>query len=77
MKKKNKRARNEEGQFVGDDPSTPDINEAFAEDAQPPKEAPAKAPAKASGPKKLTPGQIKKLKSEWGSQFKNKFKGRY
>jgi len=43
MKKKNKRARDEEGQFVGDDPSTPDINEAFAEDAQPPKEAPAKA----------------------------------
>jgi len=73
MKKKNKRARNEEGQFVGDDPSTPDINEAFVEDDQPAKEAPAKA----AGPKKLTPRQIKRLKGEWGSKFKTKFKGRY
>jgi hypothetical protein len=76
MKKKNKRARDEEGQFVGDDPSTPDINEAFAEDALPAKASP-KASPKASGPKKLTPGQIKKLKGEWGSKFKTKFKGRY
>ena len=27
-----KRARNEKGQLIGDDPSTPDVNEAWVED---------------------------------------------
>jgi hypothetical protein len=29
--KKKKRARNDKGQLVGDDPSTPDVNEAYEE----------------------------------------------
>lgn len=30
-----KRARNEEGEYIGDDPSTPDVNEAWVEDSSP------------------------------------------
>ena len=37
-----KRARNEKGQLVGDDPSTPDVNEAWEGGEAPKKEAPKK-----------------------------------
>ena len=30
-----KRARNEDGEYIGDDPSTPDVNEAWVEDSAP------------------------------------------
>tara|TARA_B100000035_G_C20851625_1_gene487673 strand:- start:99 stop:455 length:357 start_codon:yes stop_codon:yes gene_type:complete len=41
-----KRARNEKGQLIGDDPSTPDINEAWVEDDAPKKRAAASKKAK-------------------------------
>ena len=31
----NKRARTEDGKFVADDPSTPDVNEAYEQEAKP------------------------------------------
>jgi len=40
-----KRARNESGKFRGDDPSTPDINEAWEDTTVATKKAPAKKPA--------------------------------
>ena len=41
-KEEPKRARNEKGQLVGDDPSTPDVNEAWEGGEAPKKEAPKK-----------------------------------
>ena len=45
---KRKRARTEDGAFRADDPSTPDINEAWEEETV----ATTKAPAKKTAPKK-------------------------
>jgi hypothetical protein len=73
--KSKKRAHDKEGKFVADDPTTPDVNEAYEEEEE--VVAPKKAPVKKAGPKKLTPRQIKRLRGEWGSKFKSKFKGRY
>ena len=36
------RARNDKGQLVADDPSTPDVNEAYVGGKKPKKKAPAK-----------------------------------
>ena len=48
-----KRARTESGKFRGDDPSTPDINEAWEDTTVATKKAPAKkAPAKKAPAKK-------------------------
>ena len=42
--KPRKRARNTDGEYIGDDPSTPDINEAYVDDSMPTrKEMEAKA----------------------------------
>ena len=41
---KSKRARDDNGHFVGDDPATPDVNEAFE-----PEPEPAPAPKKSGG----------------------------
>ncbi len=42
-----KRARNDKGQLIGDDPSTPDVNEAWVNEETPKKKAKQKkAPAK-------------------------------
>lgn len=51
------RARNDKGQLVGDDPSTPNINEAYKSGKAPKKKAAAKkkaAPKKAVAKKKVT-----------------------
>ena len=53
-----KRARDEDGQFVGDDPSTPDVNEAW-EGGEPPKKTPKKKAAKKAA-KKTTRKRAKK-----------------
>ena len=47
-----KRARNETGKFRGDDPSTPDINEAWEETTVATKKAPAKKAAVKKAPAK-------------------------
>ena len=47
-----KRARNETGKFRGDDPSTPDINEAWEETTVATKKAPAKKTATKKAPAK-------------------------
>ena len=41
------RARNDKGQLVADDPSTPDVNEAYVGGKKPKKKAPAKKKTKA------------------------------
>ena len=47
------RARNEKGQLIGDDPSTPDINEAYVGGKKPTKKTTKKPAAKKRGrPKK-------------------------
>ena len=47
------RARNEKGQLIGDDPSTPDINEAYVGGKKPKKKTTKKPAAKKRGrPKK-------------------------
>ena len=45
-----KRARNESGKFRGDDPSTPDINEAWEDTTVATKKAPAKKAAAKKAP---------------------------
>ena len=45
-----KRARNEKGQLVSDDPSTPDVNEAWEG---------GKAPKKKAAPKKIRPSHFR------------------
>jgi hypothetical protein len=72
--KSKKRAHDKEGKFVADDPTTPDVNEAYEQDAQP---TPEKEPGRAAGRKKLSRRQIKRLRGEWVSKFKTKFKGLY
>ena len=47
----NERARNEDGTYVGDDPSTPDVNEAYKS---------GKKVAKRKGTKKLTSKKVSK-----------------
>ena len=47
-----KRARNEKGQLVGDDPSTPDVNEAWEGGEAPKKKAVKKTTKKKSTKKK-------------------------
>jgi len=54
---KRKRARTEDGAFRGDDPSTPDINEAWEEETV----ATTKAPAKKTAPKKAPAAKIAKV----------------
>jgi len=46
------RARDEDGHFVADDPSTPEVNEAWDGGKAPKKAAPKKAAAKKPAPKK-------------------------
>ena len=46
------RARDEDGHFVADDPSTPEVNEAWEGGKAPKKAAPKKAAAKKPAPKK-------------------------
>jgi len=46
------RARNEKGQLIGDDPSTPDINEAYVGGKKPKKKTTKKPAAKKGRPKK-------------------------
>jgi len=46
------RARDEDGHFVADDPSTPEVNEAWEGGEAPKKPAPKKAAAKKPAPKK-------------------------
>jgi len=49
------RARNDKGQLIGDDPSTPDINEAYVGGKKPAKKKTTKkAPAKKTAAKKST-----------------------
>ena len=48
------RARNDKGQLIGDDPSTPDVNEAFVGCKKPKKKAVKKTPAKKAPAKKTT-----------------------
>jgi|TARA_A100000172_G_scaffold8121_1_gene4479 hypothetical protein len=49
------RARNDKGQLIGDDPSTPDINEAYVGGKKPAKKKTTKkAPAKKAAAKKST-----------------------
>ena len=49
------RARNDKGQLIGDDPSTPDINEAYVGGKKPvKKKTTKKAPAKKAATKKST-----------------------
>ena len=49
------RARNDKGQLIGDDPSTPDINEAYVGGKKPAKKKTTKkAPAKKAAVKKST-----------------------
>ena len=49
------RARNDKGQLIGDDPSTPDINEAYVGGKKPvKKKTTKKAPAKKAAVKKST-----------------------
>ena len=49
------RARNDKGQLIGDDPSTPDINEAYVGGKKPvKKKTTKKAPAKKAAAKKST-----------------------
>ena len=51
-----KRARTKKGEFRGDNPSTPDINEAWEDTTVATKKAPAKkAPAKKAAAKKAAP----------------------
>ena len=47
-----KRARNEKGQLIGDDPETPDVNEAWEGGEAPKKSTKKKAPAKKKSTKK-------------------------
>ena len=48
------RARNDKGQLIGDDPSTPDINEAYVGGKKPAKKKTTKkAPAKKAAVKKI------------------------
>ena len=55
-----KRARNESGKFRGDDPSTPDINEAWEDTTVATKKAPAKkAAAKKAPAKKAAAPKVK------------------
>ena len=59
-----KRARNETGKFRGDDPSTPDINEAWEETTVATKKAPAKkadmpSPGSAAYKAMILRGEIK------------------
>ncbi len=49
---KRKRARTEDGAFKGDDPSTPDINEAWEEETVATTKAPAKKTALKKAPAK-------------------------
>ena len=55
-----KRARTEDGKFRGDDPSTPDINEAWEEPSVATKKAPAKKTAvkKKAAPKKTVSADL-------------------
>jgi hypothetical protein len=54
-KPKRKRARKDDGGFKADDPATPDVDEAWEDDAPPkPKPAAKKAPAKKAPAKKPT-----------------------
>ena len=43
------RAKDKRGRFVADDPSTPDVNEAYVDGKKPKSKAKAKAPAKKRG----------------------------
>ena len=55
MATKPKRARNAKGHYKADDPTTPDINEAFEQDEKPvvkPAEKPAEKPGEKAGDKK-------------------------
>lgn len=48
------RAKNSRGRFVADDPSTPDVNEAWVGGKAPPKKRKKKSDSKKSGAKKTT-----------------------
>ena len=48
------RAKNDKGHFIADDPSTPDVNEAYVGGKAPKKKATKKAPAKKATAKKKT-----------------------
>ena len=55
-----KRAKNKDGTFKGDDPSTPDVNEAYVGGKAPTKKKAKKAPAK----KKKSPAKKKTVKKK-------------
>tara|TARA_R100001082_G_C4352418_1_gene155177 strand:+ start:328 stop:645 length:318 start_codon:yes stop_codon:yes gene_type:complete len=46
------RAKNDKGHFIADDPSTPDVNEAYVGGKAPKKKAAKKTPAKKKAPAK-------------------------
>ena len=54
MAEKKTRAKDDKGQFIADDPSTPDVNEAYVGGKAPKKKATKKTPAKKATAKKKT-----------------------
>ena len=73
-KKKAVRAHSDEGKFVADDLSTPEVNEHFEEDAQPPKKekhVKKEKPVKKEKQSKLTRRELRAIKGEIGqSEFR-------